>query len=155
MRAEPTKQPKVGALLQHWRKARHLSQLALATEAEISPRHLCFVETGRAKPSREMILLLASALDVPLRERNAMLLAGGFAPVYSERHLDAPELAAVRSALDAILHQQEPFPAVVMNRQCLKLQMQPVMVQLLLLFLHSLFMHTVLKTLQLVLTQWI
>ena len=113
-RAQP---PRVGALLQHWRKARHLSQLALATEAEISPRHLCFVETGRARPSREMILLLASALDVPLRERNAMLLAGGFAPVYSERGLDAPELAAVRGALDAILDQQEPFPAVVMNRQ--------------------------------------
>jgi transcriptional regulator with XRE-family HTH domain len=110
-------QPAVGALVQHWRKARHLSQLALAAEAEISPRHLCFVETGRARPSREMILLLASALDVPLRERNAMLLAGGFAPVYSERGLDAPELAAVRGALDAILEQQEPFPAVVMNRR--------------------------------------
>jgi transcriptional regulator with XRE-family HTH domain len=107
----------VGALLQHWRKARHLSQLALATEAEISPRHLCFVETGRARPSREMVLLLASALDVPLRERNAMLLAAGFAPVYSERGLDAPELTAVRGALDAILAQQEPLPAVVMNRQ--------------------------------------
>jgi transcriptional regulator with XRE-family HTH domain len=117
IRAQPARQPLVGALVQHWRKARHKSQLALATEAEISPRHLCFVETGRAKPSREMILLLASALDVPLRERNAMLLAGGFAPVYAERGLDAPELAAVRGALDAILEQQEPFPAVVMNRQ--------------------------------------
>jgi len=115
LRAEPGRAP-VGALLQHWRKLRHLSQLALATEAEISPRHLCFIETGRSKPSREMVLLLASALDVPLRERNALLLAAGFAPVYSERGLDAPELAAVRAALDAILQHQEPFPAVVMNR---------------------------------------
>src|ERR1043166_7455867 len=115
VRAEPGR-ASFGALLQHWRKHRHLSQLALATEAEISPRHLCFVETGRSKPSREMVLLLASALDVPLRERNALLLAAGFAPVYSERGLDAPELAAVRAALDAILQHQEPFPAVVMNR---------------------------------------
>src|SRR5262245_3037877 len=115
VRAEPSR-AKVGALLQHWRKLRHLSQLALATEAEISPRHLCFIETGRSKPSRDMVLLLASALDVPLRERNALLLAAGFAPLYSERGLDAPEFAAVRGALDAILHQQEPFPAVVMNR---------------------------------------
>lgn len=117
IRAEPVKPPTIGALLQHWRKARRLSQLALATEAEVSARHLCFVETGRARPSREMILILASALDVPLRERNAMLLAAGFAPVYPERPLDAPELAAVRGALDAILHQQEPFPAVAMNRR--------------------------------------
>jgi transcriptional regulator with XRE-family HTH domain len=115
VRAEPGRAP-FGALLQHWRKHRHLSQLALATEAEISPRHLCFVETGRSKPSRDMVLLLASVLDVPLRERNALLLAAGFAPVYSEGGLDAPELAAVRGALDAILHQQEPYPAVVMNR---------------------------------------
>lgn len=105
----------VGALLAHWRKARHLSQLALATEAEISPRHLSFLETGRSRPSREMVLLLASVLDVPLRERNALLLAAGFAPLYAETHLDAPQLAAVRGALDAILRQQEPFPAVVMN----------------------------------------
>jgi transcriptional regulator with XRE-family HTH domain len=106
----------VGPLLQYWRKARHLSQLALATEAGISARHLCFLETGRAKPSREMVLLLASVLDVPLRERNMLLLAAGFAPVYKETQLDAPELQSVRVALDAILRQQEPFPAVVMNR---------------------------------------
>lgn len=93
-----------------------MSQLALADEAGISARHLCFVETGRSRPSREMVLLLATALDVPLRERNALLLAAGFAPVYREANLDAPELAPVRSALDAILQQQEPFPAVVMNR---------------------------------------
>jgi transcriptional regulator with XRE-family HTH domain len=106
----------VGALLQYWRKARQLSQLALATQAQISSRHLCFVETGRANPSRDMVLLLADTLDVPLRERNALLLAAGFAPLYPESKLDAPALGAVRQALDAILRQQEPFPAVVMNR---------------------------------------
>ncbi len=106
----------VGALLQYWRRARHLSQLALATEAEVSSRHLCFIETGRANPSREMVLLLSRVLDVLLRERNALLLAGGFAPIYTETNLDAPELGSVRGALDAILRQQEPFPAVVMNR---------------------------------------
>jgi len=107
----------VGSLLQGFRKARHLSQLALATEAEISARHLCFIETGRANPSRDMVLRLAGVLDVPLRERNALLLAAGFAPVYLESTMDAPQLAAVRGALEAILRQQEPFPAVVMNRR--------------------------------------
>jgi transcriptional regulator with XRE-family HTH domain len=106
----------IGPLLQYWRKARSLSQLALATEAEVSPRHICFLETGRAKPSRAMVMLLSSVLEVPLRERNALLLAAGFAPVYAETSLDAPELGAVQTALLAILRQQEPFPAVVMNR---------------------------------------
>jgi len=106
----------VGPLLQYWRKARQLSQLALATEAGVSSRHLCFIETGRAKPSREMVLLLSQALDVPLRERNTLLLAAGLAPEFVETALDAPALEAVRGALDAILEQQEPFPAVVMNR---------------------------------------
>jgi transcriptional regulator with XRE-family HTH domain len=106
-----------GAHLQYWRKARSLSQLALASEAEVSSRHLCFLETGRAKPSREMVLLLCSALDVPLRERNGLLLAAGFAPVYAESALDAPELGLVATALAAILRQQEPFPAVVLNRR--------------------------------------
>lgn len=107
----------IGALLQYWRKTRNLSQLALANEADVSARHVCFVETGRAKPSRDMVIQLATALDVPLRERNALLLAAGFAPVYGEARLDAPELAPVRRALDAILKQQEPFPAVVLDRQ--------------------------------------
>jgi transcriptional regulator with XRE-family HTH domain len=106
----------IGPLLQYWRKTRSLSQLALAHEADVSPRHICFLETGRAKPSREMVMLLSSVLDVPLRERNAMLLAAGFAPTYAESRLDAPELQAVQTALLAILRQQEPFPAVVMNR---------------------------------------
>jgi transcriptional regulator with XRE-family HTH domain len=115
-RGSRSRDSSIGSLLQGWRKARQLSQLALATQAEISSRHLCFIETGRANPSREMVLLLAGVLDVPLRERNALLLAAGFAPVYRESTMDAPELAAVRRALDAILAQQEPFPAVVMNR---------------------------------------
>jgi transcriptional regulator with XRE-family HTH domain len=106
----------IGGMLRYWRQARHLSQLALATEADVSPRHLCFIETGRAHPSREMVMLLASVLDVPLRERNALLLAAGFAPSYPHSKLEDPDLAAVRGALEAILRQQEPFPAVVMNR---------------------------------------
>jgi transcriptional regulator with XRE-family HTH domain len=107
---------RIGPLLQQWRQARRKSQLTLANEADVSPRHLCFLETGRAKPSRDMVLLLARALDVPLREQNALLLAAGFAPLYRETTLDAPELAAARTALDTILRHHEPFPAVVMNR---------------------------------------
>jgi transcriptional regulator with XRE-family HTH domain len=107
----------IGPLLQYWRSARHLSQLALAHEAGVSPRHVCFLETGRAKPSREMVLLLADALEVPLRERNAMLLAAGFAPIFRESRLDDSCLDPVRMAIDAILAQQEPFPAVVMDRR--------------------------------------
>lgn len=106
----------IGPLLQYWRKARSLSQLALAYEAEVSPRHICFLETGRAQPSREMVMLLAKVLDVPLREQNSLLLSAGFAPIYGEAKLDAPEISAVQTALLAILRQQEPFPAVVMNR---------------------------------------
>jgi len=121
--AVPSPGGSFGALLHYWRKARNLSQLALAHEADVSPRHVCFVETGRAKPSREMVIQLATALDVPLRERNALLLAAGFAPVYGEARLDAPEIAPVRRALDAILKQQEPFPAAVLNRHWDILQM--------------------------------
>jgi transcriptional regulator with XRE-family HTH domain len=108
--------PPIGALLQYWRKTRNMSQLALANEAAVSPRHVCFLETGRATPSREMVLHLADTLSIPLRERNALLVAAGYAPMFRESRLDAPELAAVRSAIDAILAQQEPYPAVVMNR---------------------------------------
>jgi transcriptional regulator with XRE-family HTH domain len=106
----------LGTLLQGWRQSRSMSQLALAIEANVSPRHVSFVETGRAQPSREMVLQLATALDVPLRERNALLLAAGYAPAYRESTLDAPELRTVRRALDAMLAKQEPYPAVVMNR---------------------------------------
>ena len=106
----------VGALLRYWRRARRLSQLDLATEANVSSRHLCFIETGRSSPSREMVLLLSRVLDLPLRERNTLLLAAGFAPIYQETPLEAPELDAIRGAIDAIIRQQEPFPAIVMNR---------------------------------------
>lgn len=105
-----------GQLLQRWRQLRGKSQLALAADAEVSPRHVSFVESGRSIPSREMVLTLASALGVPLRERNTLLLAAGYAPLYRETDLDAPELAPARRALDLILRHQEPYPAVVMNR---------------------------------------
>jgi transcriptional regulator with XRE-family HTH domain len=105
-----------GLLLQRWRHVRGKSQLDLACDAEVSARHVSFIETGRAAPSREMVLALASALDVPLRERNGLLIAAGFAPVYRESNLDAPELEPARRALDLILDHQEPYPAVVMNR---------------------------------------
>jgi transcriptional regulator with XRE-family HTH domain len=106
----------VGTLLQHWRRERRMSQLALSSEAGVTPRHVSFVESGRANPSREMVLTLARALDVPLRERNQMLLAAGYAPLYRETGLDAEALAQVRAALDRMLAHHEPFPAVVMDR---------------------------------------
>lgn len=107
--------PAFGPLLRHWRMARRVSQLALATEAEISGRHLSFLETGRAQPSREMVQRLATVLDVPLSEQNAMFVAAGFAPIYGERELSAPDLEHVRRALEFILRQQEPFPAIVVD----------------------------------------
>lgn len=106
----------IGALLRHWRTARHISQLDLALEADISTRHLSYVETGRAHPSREMVLRLAESLQVPLRERNSLLLAAGYAPLYSETGLEAPEMAEARRAVEFILAQQEPFPAFVLDR---------------------------------------
>ncbi len=109
--------PGFGRLLRHWRSVRRLSQLALATEAGISTRHLSFLETGRARPSREMAELLAGMLDVPLSERNALLVGAGYAPVYGERPLAAPEFEHVRRALEYTLRQQEPYPALVMNGQ--------------------------------------
>lgn len=106
-----------GQLLSGWRRLRGKSQLDLAIDAAVSPRHVSFVETGRSKPSREMVLTLATALDVPLRERNALLLAAGYAPVYRETRLDAPELEPALRALDLILKHQEPYPAVVLDAQ--------------------------------------
>jgi transcriptional regulator with XRE-family HTH domain len=108
--------PPVGRLLKHWRQVRRKSQLTLSLDAGVSPRHLGFIEVGRAKPSREMVLTLATALDMPLRERNDLLLAAGFAPIYQETGLSQPVMAQARRALDSILRQQEPFPAVVMDR---------------------------------------
>jgi len=105
-----------GDRLRHWRQQRRLSQLDLASDAEISTRHLSFVETGRASPSREMVLRLAERLQVPLRERNALLVAAGYAPMYKERPLDDPALAAARSAVDLILKGHEPYPALAVDR---------------------------------------
>jgi len=111
------REPGVGLLLRQWRVARRLSQLALATEAGISARHLGFVEIGRARPSREMLLLLAETLDVPLRERNALLAAAGYAPVYRDTEIVAPgQIARIRTALAYILEKHEPFPALVTDR---------------------------------------
>jgi len=104
-----------GGLLRHWRTVRGLSQLALALEAGISTRHLSFLETGRAQPSRAMVELLAGMLDVPLNERNTLLLAAGFAPAYDQRPPATPDLGPVQPALDFILEQQEPYPAVVID----------------------------------------
>jgi transcriptional regulator with XRE-family HTH domain len=93
-----------------------MSQLALAVEAEVSARHLSFVETGRAQPSRDVLLRLADVLNVPLRERNTLLLAAGYAPLYRETGLAAPEMGQVHKALEFMLKQQEPYPAIVMDR---------------------------------------
>lgn len=102
--------------LREWRLRRGWSQLELADRADISQRHLSFLELARAAPSRDMVIRLAIALDVPLRQHNALLLAAGFAPVWQETNLDAPELAEVRHALGYMMAQQEPFPAVVVDR---------------------------------------
>ncbi|HEV2529373.1 MAG TPA: helix-turn-helix transcriptional regulator [Thermomicrobiales bacterium] len=106
----------VGQLLRQWREARRLSQLELAGRGDVSTRHLSFIETGRSQPSREMIIRLAEEMDVPLRERNRLCLAGGFAPAYTETELDAPPLGPVRAAIRQILRGHEPYPAVVVNR---------------------------------------
>jgi transcriptional regulator with XRE-family HTH domain len=112
----PTPSAHVGTLLREWRAARRLSQLHLALEADVSTRHLSYVETGKAQPSRDMVIRLADALDMPLRERNALMVAAGYAPQYRETPLSTPEMAPVRRAIECILHQQEPYPAFVTNR---------------------------------------
>jgi transcriptional regulator with XRE-family HTH domain len=108
--------PRVGLLLRDWRRRRRVSQLELALEAGVSARHVSFVETGRARPSPEMVLHLADQLDVPLRERNQLLLAAGYAPVFERRDLDDPQMAPVRRTLDLILDGHEPYPAAVVDR---------------------------------------
>jgi transcriptional regulator with XRE-family HTH domain len=105
----------VGEQLRHWRERRRLSQLELAVDADVSTRHLSFVETGRSRPSRDMVLHLAERLDVPLRERNHLLLAAGYAPAYAETPLDSSSLAPVTAAMRQILAGHEPYPAVVVN----------------------------------------
>jgi transcriptional regulator with XRE-family HTH domain len=106
----------VGPLLRRWRESRHLSQLDLALEAEVSARHISFLETGRAEPSREMLLALANVLDVPLRERNFLLLAAGYAPIYGETSLDDPRMTQVRAAIEIILRSNEPRSAIAHDR---------------------------------------
>src|SRR5687767_8966873 len=103
VRSEASPRPEFGALLREWRKRRHQSQLALALQAGVSQRHLSFVESGRAQPSREMLLHLAEQLDVPLRERNRLLVAAGYAPIFPERRLDDPELGAAQRAVERVL----------------------------------------------------
>jgi transcriptional regulator with XRE-family HTH domain len=109
--------PSFGVLLRDWRRRRRLSQLDLALEAEVSSRHLSFVETGRAKPSRELVLQLAEQLGVPLRERNALLLAAGYAPVYRQTSFAEEEMSAVKAAIDQLLAGHEPFAALVVNKR--------------------------------------
>jgi transcriptional regulator with XRE-family HTH domain len=111
-----TRAPEVGPLLKQWRERRRLSQLELSNRAEVSTRHLSFVETGRSRPTPEMIERLAGHLDVPLRERNRLLLAGGYAPAHPQHDLDGPELAAVRASLRQVLEAHEPHPALLLNR---------------------------------------
>jgi transcriptional regulator with XRE-family HTH domain len=116
MSVSNTARAQVGVLLRHWRSARRLSQLDLALQADVSSRHLSYVETGKAQPSREIVARLAEALDVPLRERNALLLAAGYAPLYRETQLGAADLTLARRAVEFILKQQEPYPAIVVDR---------------------------------------
>ncbi|MEN9568249.1 MAG: hypothetical protein RLZZ69_3445 [Cyanobacteriota bacterium] len=105
-----------GILLKQWRDRRKLSQLDLSLKSEVSQRHISFLESGRAKPSREMILELATALEIPLRQQNLMLTSAGFAPIHTETDLSAPEMTSIRKAIDFMLCQQEPFPAIVVDR---------------------------------------
>lgn len=115
--AEPATAPtRIGTLLRDWRQRRRLSQMELALEAGVSARHVSFVETGRSTPSADMILHLAEQLQVPLRERNQLLLAAGFAPVYSQRDLDEPDMGPARAALEQVLAAHEPSPALAVDR---------------------------------------
>jgi len=114
--ALPEGAPSAGALLREWRQRRNLSQFELALRSAVSARHLSFIETGRTRPSREMVLHLAERLDVPLRDRNRLLLAAGFAPAFGERSLDESEMAPVRQAIERFLSAHEPYPALVVDR---------------------------------------
>jgi transcriptional regulator with XRE-family HTH domain len=107
----------VGNLLRAWRRTRRVSQLDLANDCEISQRHLSFIESGRAHPSREMILRLADGLEMPLRDRNRLLVAAGYAPLFEERALSGSEMEAVRGALELMLAHHDPLPAIVVNRE--------------------------------------
>jgi transcriptional regulator with XRE-family HTH domain len=111
-----TQHPPFGSLMKQWRQRRRLSQLDLAIEADVSSRHVSFIETGRSAPSRAMVLRLAAALDVPLRERNQLLMAAGLAPVYAERSLEDPDMAPVRDGVEKVLKAYEPFPCLAVDR---------------------------------------
>ncbi|MCZ8284189.1 MAG: helix-turn-helix domain-containing protein, partial [Bacteroidia bacterium] len=115
-RTAPRAAQPFGDHLRHWRQHRRLSQLDLAQEADVSTRHLSFVETGRSVPSREMVLRLSERLDIPLRERNALLVAAGYAPMYRERPLNDPALASAREAVELLLKSHEPYPALALDR---------------------------------------
>lgn len=106
----------VGHLVRSWREQRHLTQLDLAVDAGISQKHLSFIESGRASPSRDMVITLAEHLDIPLRERNNLLLAAGYAPIYRDRALDDPALVQARAAIDQLLRAHEPYPALTVDR---------------------------------------
>ena len=116
MSSQVADRPRIGTLLRDWRVRRRMSQQDLALEAGVSARHVSFVETGRSKPSADMVIQLAEHLEVPLRDRNTLLLAAGFAPAYAQRDLDEPEMGPVREAIDRVLRGHEPYPAVVVDR---------------------------------------
>jgi len=116
MSSQVADRPRIGTLLRDWRVRRRMSQQDLALEAGVSARHVSFVETGRSKPSADMVIQLAEHLEVPLRDRNTLLLAAGFAPAYAQRDLDEPEMGPVRQAIDRVLRGHEPYPAVVVDR---------------------------------------
>lgn len=118
---------RVGDLLREWRAARRMSQLDLALEANVSSRHLSWVETGKSQPGRDLVDQLADALEMPLRERNALLIAAGYAPKYRETALADPEMALLRKAVEFIIRQQEPFPAFVIDRHWDVLMVNPAM----------------------------
>lgn len=116
MTSAQAQQPPFGSLMKQWRHRRRLSQLDLAIEADVSSRHLSFIETGRSTPSRAMVLRLAEALEVPLRERNQLLMAAGLAPVYAERALDDPDMSPVRDGVARVLKAYEPYPCLAVDR---------------------------------------
>ncbi|HYO69930.1 MAG TPA: helix-turn-helix transcriptional regulator [Archangium sp.] len=112
---QPQRATAFGTLLRDWRLNRRMTQEKLALDAEVSTRHISYIETGRAQPSREMVLLLCSVLEVPLRERNVLLVSAGFAPIYGETDYAAPEMAPVRQAIDILLERHEPYGAIVVD----------------------------------------
>ena len=126
-----------GLLLKQWRSQRGVSQLDLAVISQVSQRHISFLESGRAKPSREMVLQLATVLEIPLRQQNLMLTAAGFAPIHAETDLSVPEMASVRKAIDFMVRQQEPYPAIVVDRYWNLLLTNDAATRLLTLFIGS------------------